>query len=645
MGRRHVTVLILLGCLVWLLSASSALAAQATYSNTRTISAPPASVFAGNSAGDGWGLALSSTQVFYVVHHNTTLKVACDEQTNASNCWSTDPKTITDRSGNGFATSGHAGMYLDQRTGKLYLYATRTSDNTGGVVCIDTTQPASNPDPFCGFTALSDVGDAYSSSLSYISMPMHVGSKLYAFNYYPDSTPGGGSGTENELMCFDLHTHAGCTGQPYAVRIKPEGDTGPGTVTGTYPEPAVAAIGSHMIIPITVDGTDELACFNASTNRNCAGHWPVTTNVAGYPGQNGAPFPMLDKTGRLMGFCLPTGADPCFKFNGSSAATPPNMASVIGASQTWEGPGLTIGPRVYVPIDTGLTSDSVQCFDYSRDAECPHFPFVLHNTYLIYTVNRDPRRPTCLWVNSDAAGGTDSGEIQNFDAYTGGACGKPPTRVLASQFIAQSPACTPASYDSIQVLKPTPGAYTSGTVEFEDGDGNPIPGLPVKHLDSHGSISLRGLSLNTSTGPPQFLVTLNGAPGRTPVEVRLIWSGDASSKCEPPGGHILTDHLTVGHVTVSRATASVPLRCAGVASNGCDTTLTLKATDPADTLHVVTVGNTSAALAEGQSKTVNVTLNRTGKQLLGKRKSLEAKLVVTLLGRVVARRFLTFQMR
>ena len=50
-------------------------------------------------------------------------------------------------------------MYLDQNTGKLYVYATRSVDGTAGVVCVDTTQAATNPNPFCGFTALTPVGD------------------------------------------------------------------------------------------------------------------------------------------------------------------------------------------------------------------------------------------------------------------------------------------------------------------------------------------------------------------------------------------------------------------------------------------------------------------------------------------------------
>ena len=91
--------------------------------------------------------------------HQQTLQVNCHNQIDASLCWS-GPKTITDGSGNDFGSSGQPGLYVDQNLGHLFVFATRTSDSTGGVVCIDTTQPASDADPFCGFTPLIGMGEA-----------------------------------------------------------------------------------------------------------------------------------------------------------------------------------------------------------------------------------------------------------------------------------------------------------------------------------------------------------------------------------------------------------------------------------------------------------------------------------------------------
>ena len=121
----------------------------------------------------------------------------------------------------------------------------------------------------------------------------------------------------------------------------------------------------------------------------------------------------------------------------------------------------------------GTTGPDVECFDYSTERGCANFPKTFSELDYLYTVNPDPQRPTCIWVNSD----NGAHQIQNFDAYTGEACGRGTIRVLASQFVVPSPQCTPASYVSLQVLQPARAPYTSGSIAFDDGDGNPIPGL------------------------------------------------------------------------------------------------------------------------------------------------------------------------
>lgn len=470
--------------------------------------------------GDGWGLALSSTSVYNVFHHSGVLTVACHLQSDASPCWS--PETITDSSGNNFATPGQPGLWLDQNTGKLYVFATRASDGTGGVVCIDTTQAPTNTNPFCGFTPLTLVGDApiSASGISAISDPALVGTRWMAFNYVDGS---GTTGTRNELLCFDVSTLSACPSQPYIVNI------GSSSVSnGDYPEPAVAGITDKVVVPVTVNGTDELGCFDGTTLANCSGSWPMPLGFS-YDSSYGAPFPLMSASGTITGFCLPTGSDPCYDLSGNSVNTPAGMTSAIPATSGWNGPGLVLGPRVYIPNGN---SDQVDCYDYGTSAACANFPRSFSNLGLLYTVNPDPQRPTCIWVNSDDG----SGQIQNFDAYTGGACGQGPIRVLASSFVVSSQLCQPASYTSLQVLSPARNTYTSGTVSFEDGDGNPIPGIADETIDNTGAVSLSGLNLTTSTGLPEFLITLVGASGTpTSVTVQLTWTGTYDPSCIKPG--------------------------------------------------------------------------------------------------------------
>jgi hypothetical protein len=500
--------------MVALAASGTALAETTTYTATKTIPVPPASNYAGAGGGDGWAIVLSSTQVFNVFHHNGVTTLSCHSQSDASQCYT--PRTITDGSGNNFGTSGHPGMFLDQKTGKLYVYATRGSDSTGGVVCIDTTIAATNPNPFCGYTALTAPGDGPEPyGWSTTSTPMQVGTKWYSFNYVSTAAPTGG---KDKLMCFDLTTFSACAGQPFSVNI------GAGEVSVGAPSPATAAIGTQIIIPITTGGNPLLACFDASTAANCAGKWPVAA-PSGFPGSYGSPFPLMDGTGKITGLCLPTGTDQCYDLTGASVTTPAGMPAAIGGgSVSWSGTGLVLGPRVYVPV----WSNVVDCFDYSTGASCTNFPKSFNNLGLLYTVNADPQRPTCIWVNSD----NGSAQIQNFDAYTGGACGEGNIRVLASQFVVPQPQCTPASYLSLQVLKPEPSTYTSGSVGFNDGDGNPIPGAADRPLDKTGTVDLSGLALNTATGLPQFVITLVGETGKVgSVEVKLTWKANYDATC------------------------------------------------------------------------------------------------------------------
>jgi hypothetical protein len=326
-----VALLACAACLATAASASAESAVYSTYSAVQSVPVPPASNFHGNGGGDGWAVALSNEAVYNVFHHQTTLQVACHFQSNAQSCYS--PETITETgTGANFATSGQPGLHLDLHTGKLYVFATRTTDATAGVVCIDTTLAPTNPDPFCGFTALTPVGQGplVPDGISGASDPVLIGTHWYAYSFVNGV---GQSGAENALMCFDVSTDEACSGQPYAVPF------GAGAVEDEgFPSPSIAAIGSKVVIPLDIEGTDRLACFDDTTQSSCGGSWPVTLTGVDYASENGAAFPLLDATGKLTGLCLPTGTDQCFNLEGEATATPAGMSSVIEASSPWNGP-------------------------------------------------------------------------------------------------------------------------------------------------------------------------------------------------------------------------------------------------------------------------------------------------------------------
>lgn len=542
--RSRISFLLLMAAVFAAIGVASAGAAEtAVYSATQTIPVPPASNFSGQAGGDGWGIELSNTQQFNVFHHSASLTVACHEQADASPCWS--PRTISE-GGSNFAVNGHPVMHLDQSTGRLYVWGSRNSDSTGGVVCIDTTQAASNPNPFCGFTALTPAGDSPPqgfASTSGIGIGMLVGHRWYAFNYVNGS---GVSGAKNELLCFDVSTKAPCDGQPFAVAI------GAGTVSSSgFPEPATAAIGTRLILPLNT-GESRLACFDTSSQTSCGGSFPSTLGFS-YAASAGSPFPSLDSSGVITGFCLPIGSIPCYDLSGAAAPTPAGLPGAITPNSPWNGPAVVVGPRVLV---ANGNSNEVRCFSYVSGASCPGYPKALNNLSLLYSVNPDPQRPTCLWVNAD----TGSAQIQSFDAFTGEACGTGATRVLASQFVVATKQCEPATYTSLRIVSPGRASYTNGSVQFADGDGNAIPGATERVADGNGVVDLSGLNLSTATGLPQFLVQLaGGSSDPKEVTLELTWTGVRDDACVRPGTRVSAPAAQAATPVITVSASSVDL--------------------------------------------------------------------------------------
>lgn len=508
-----------------------------TYSASVTLPAQPSSNFAGaGGGGDGWAVALSSTKVFNVFHHAGATSVECHLQSDATVCPGY-PKTVTDGSGNNFATSIAPGLYLSQANGKLYVPVVRTSDKTGGVACIDTTSSDSNP--FCGFT---DLTGAAGSNTAGLSAPIQIGSNWYVFN----EVTGVPAGAGDKLLCFSLKKFAACAGQPYAF------DTGGLTLSlDGYGYSIPMGFAGKNIYPQLHGASNKLGCFNTVTKATCAGSWPV--DVATY---GEAPFPQLSANGATVGVCMHISGTPCFTPAGASSTTPADMPTAMApGTYNFDGQAVVIGARVYVPQDS---SQVVECFNYATNASCQNFPKTFSNLGLLYTVNRDPYRSSCLWVNAD--NGAD--QIQNFDAFSGGACADAPYRVFASSIVASPHQCLPAKYTSLSVTSPAYTTYTSGTVDFENSNGVPIAGIKTHKLVK-GKTSLTDLNLSADEKLPQFVISLTGAPaGLKSITVQVEWSGKYNSQCVsakshvvgagPPGppvhvgGHV---HSMTGHVT------------------------------------------------------------------------------------------------
>ncbi len=524
---------------------------------------------------------MTPTAVYNVFHHAGSTQLACHFQKDGGPCWGAGHEAIrvyeqaVGATAVDYTAAGQPGLYLDQPSGKLYMFTTRSSDHTAGVLCMDTkaVDPALNPqfDPantkgfnpdgrvaFCGFTPLSAPGEGMNSGgYNVLGAPAQVGSRWFTFNWFNGEPP---TGTMNKLLCFDLSTFAACANQPY-----PLANIGTGVVSVNTPGPSAVAVGSKVIVPLSIGGSEVLACFDTTaadpTNTDqtsCGAGWPTSiSQVARFfaTGSYGAPYPMLSGSGVPTGVCLPTGSDPCWDLSGGLVSPAlPNMTSAIHASQVWNGQAVVIGPRVYVPN----RNDGIECYDYSTQANCvakdadgkvvftfPKYPGASPTTEW-YTVNVDPQRPNCLWVNSDHR------EIANFDAFTGGACGQGPIRVVTSSIVGSAPQCFPSQFSSLRIDSPSRSAYSDGSVVFADASGNALPGATPIALDGNGTADLSSLQLSTGQALPQFLITLRqGDQVVRPdsVTVTVTWQGTFDPSCADKSGTSIVGSSTAGSTT------------------------------------------------------------------------------------------------
>ena len=535
---------------LFIVGAASAASKPATipYSAVVTVSPPPSGNFVGSGGGDGWGLGFTATEVFNVFHHASTLTLDCHLQSDASQCptngqlaW---PVTVTDTTGGNFAIEAQPSLWVDQATGRLYVYATQTATATAGVVCVDTNANVANP--FCGFTALSAPGDApLQSSISNISNAVISNGNFYAVNFTSSGsqTPGANKGTENTVMCFSLTTFKGCAPSHFAFAL------GAGTVNvAAYPSPSITLVGADLLIPFSTTTGNFIGCANTLTKSTCAGSWPVS--VADAPSSGGAGVPVLNAAGLSTGYCTRTTTE-CLSLSGAKIQAPTGFP--LSTGEGWIGSPAVVGTRVYVPAVLGA-GYGVDCYDFATHARCAHFPLALANYNLAYSVTVDPNRLGCLWVNSDDG----SGQIQNFDAYTGGGCGSTGERVLVSQFVAPAAVCRPSVYQRLAILSPVRSAYAKGTVQFQDAGGNPLPGVPTLTLDKTGGVNLSTYKFSTTAALPQALITLSGAgvSGR-PVTVQLSWQGVKATECDLEPSPAPSVHVSLVHNLDDSVTAHI----------------------------------------------------------------------------------------
>ena len=240
------------------------------------IPAPPSSNFAGSSGGDGWGLAMTST---------AGLQRLPPRRDPPGGLPSADRRL-------GLLV-GAEDDHRRQRQQLRHVRSTGAVDGPGHRPPVrvrhaasDTTagrglhrhHPAGlgNGDPFCGFTPLSAVGEA----------PLNGRTMASASATRWSSVPTGTPSTTWTGRVAGHREHAAVLqpddqlGLPLAALRRGYGSGS--RSHGAYPAP-IAAVGNDVIAG-PLSRTDELACFDASTTRRCAGTWPVDPASGARPG-------------------------------------------------------------------------------------------------------------------------------------------------------------------------------------------------------------------------------------------------------------------------------------------------------------------------------------------------------------------------
>jgi len=555
---------------------SSAGAAPVTFTSTQTFT-PPTSAFPGSAGGgDGWNVGVTATKVYNIYHHNSGLAIMCHNQSDGSDCWSTTDtgtantyKVITAQVGEStatFQTPGDSDLYIDNVTGFLYTFVTRIdgSFSQPGVVCINTNLANSVINPVCSgadgqpnaWTPLGGTADSEIKSGNNFggTSPLVVDkNRIYAYNNYAGAvlSPGGdGSSAKNALLCYDVALRQPCSGSPFSLQLGASADFQASSFRdGT--DPGLLLSGNYYLPLQNSSGNLILDCLTlSSTPTECSGNWPIITSNA----SSGIPsIPDLSSRGEVVGICHSTNAAwLCFDFSGSPLTAPSGLTVFTATGLFSSGP-VVVGTRVLLPND--FYGANIGCYDFSTNASCSaplaatslsasahsyatggNFPMFFNNS-LLYSVVKDPYRPSCIWVNADSG----TYQIQSFDALTGGNCGATSVTFSASAVIAPFQACLPTTFTSISITSSTSAFVTSPgpTLKFKSSSGEPIDG-PYTFTGSTPTINLATvnyttpLDLSTRNALPQFEITMTPT-GQSlgTVTVQVSWTGNDYGQCSP----------------------------------------------------------------------------------------------------------------
>jgi hypothetical protein len=540
-------------------SAVTPLSAPAGTAVTADINIPgaPASMFAGASGGDGFNVALANGHVYNVFHHNTPLTIACHDEATGDSCtyngteWPISIEMIR--------TGMYSSAFISSDQTKLYVWAINFI-NQGGMQCVSLADGSD-----CGFTILTSVSiggvpqDVLLPQYIYADWGSRarVGNKVYS--------PFGLSDGHMWLACFDISTGLKCSESPIVMPNMPANTQAP--EFSLFNGPHADAIDGKVYVHLYQSADPFLqyyTCIDTVTNTTCGGatsSWPRTANgVSGFT-------PALNADGTVRAVCLEMGADTqCFNpTTGADADVDPLMSTYdvrYGLTSGLDGQSIILGTRVIT-----LQIFTISCTDYSSGLGVDCGTYLPTDSDLLYSIDRDPRRPACVWINAD----NGQGQVQNFDALTMTAgCGST-LRTNGAQVVTNPDVCSINKWDFIEVKSPT--TWTSATLRVLGSDGQVLPGGDLLVIPSNTrSISLNGVQFDGEQSP-YFEFNINGADVSNGLTAKVTYHSTTPNICS--GGKEASTTTYTGATSVSVGQALQPSATVAADFCGSDVTYTM----------------------------------------------------------------------
>ncbi|MEN9692952.1 MAG: hypothetical protein RLZZ330_596, partial [Actinomycetota bacterium] len=482
------------------------------------IPSTPAANFAGTAGGDGFNVVHANGRVYNVFHHQASVVVNCHDELTSEDCTYgglTWPIEVSASVGTGM----YSNAFTNKNETKLFVWAV-VRGQSAGIQCMKLEDGSD-----CGYQVLSviDVAgnettiDIGSAEFVDWGSPARVGNKIYT----PFAEPTG----QTWLACFNLATESPCAQSAYKQSMLE-----PGVESfefSIFNGPHAIAYGKYVYSNFFEVNTFNtyVDCWDTEENSSCEGVWPRA---------NQSPsswMPVLNQNQEITLICSLEESVSCLDAEtGEDATTPDHLAELYGMDElpAFIGTSLIFGKKV-VSLLSGMGGSPLGtaiCFDYSTATPTNCGTIELPDTSFVYSLDRDPNRPTCVWVNAD----NGLAQITNFDVLTmeQGCSGSLRTSLI--QISTKGAACDVTEWDSLKITSPS--QWTSATVTVRDENGDVLPGgNEISISQANVKTSLANVDFGTLE-TPYFDFDIQGADLSNGLNAQFTWTTSTPKICK-----------------------------------------------------------------------------------------------------------------